>query len=83
MNSTQETLNKSVQELGGHVRAMFTDPGSVPYFAFAGAVIASSIGLYLAGKRHEALFLSTWPPTILAAAILNRMSRGLTERILQ
>ena len=83
MNSTQETVTKGLREIGEHAVSAFTDPQVTPYYIFAAATIASAVGLFVAGKRQEALFVGLWPPTIMAMAILSRMSRGLTERVLQ
>ncbi len=30
------------------------------------AAIGASVGLYLAGKKHAALFIGLWPPTLQA-----------------
>jgi hypothetical protein len=83
MNTVQETAKQSLQEIGEHTRSMVSDPKVLPYYVLAGSAIATSIGLYFADRKHESLFFALWPPTILAMAILSRMSRGVTERILQ
>jgi hypothetical protein len=83
MNSAQDTVSKSFQEISEHAVSAFTDPKVMPYYVFATATIASSIGLFFAGRRQESLFVGLWPPTIMAMAILSRMSRGLTDRVLQ
>ena len=83
MNSAQDAVNQGLQEIGEHAVSAFTDPKVAPYYIFAAATIASSIGLFVAGKRHEALFVGLWPPTIMAMAILSRMSRSITDRVLQ
>lgn len=83
MNTVQETARQSLEEIGQHARSTISDPKVLPYYAFAAGAIATSIGLYFAGKKHESLFFALWPPTILAMAILSRMSRSLTDRMLQ
>lgn len=83
MNSAQQAVTKGFQEIGEHAVSAFTDPRIMPYYVFAAATIASSIGLFVAGRRQESLFVGLWPPTIMAMAILSRMSRGITERVLQ
>ena len=83
MNSAQDAVTKGFQEISEHAVSAFTDPKVMPYYIFAAATIASSIGLFVAGRRQESLFVGLWPPTIMAMAILSRISRGLTERILQ
>ena len=83
MSSAQDTVTKGFHEISEHAVSAFTDPEVMPYYVFAAATIASSIGLFVAGRRQEALFVGLWPPTIMAMAILSRMSRGLTERVLQ
>jgi hypothetical protein len=76
MNSTQETAKQGLREIGEHARSALSDPKVAPYYAFAAGAIATSMGLYFAGKKHESLFFALWPPTIIAMAILSRMSRG-------
>ena len=83
MNTVQETTRQSLQEIGEHTRSMISDPKVLPYYVLAGGAIATSIGLYFAGRKHESLFFALWPPTILTMAILSRISRGFTERVLQ
>jgi hypothetical protein len=83
MNSAQDTVNKSLQEISEHAVSAFTDPKVMPYYMFAMATIATSVGLFIAGKRHESLFVGLWPPTIMAMAILSRMSRSVPDRVLQ
>jgi len=83
VNTVQETARQSLDEIGQHARSTISDPKVLPYYAFAAGAIATSIGLYFAGKKHESLFFALWPPTILTMAILSRMSRSLTERMLQ
>jgi hypothetical protein len=82
MNTAQETVRQSLEEVGQHTR-MISDPKLLPYYAFAAGAIATSMGLYFAGRKHESLFFSLWPPTIIGLAILSRVSRGFTERVLQ
>jgi hypothetical protein len=75
MTTTQETAKEGFREITEHARSAFSDPTVMPYYAFAAGAVATSIGLYFAGKKHESLFFALWPPTIIGAAILSRMSR--------
>jgi hypothetical protein len=75
MNATQETAKQGIREISEHARTALSDPQVMPYYAFAAGAIATSMGLYFAGKKHESLFFALWPPTIIAMAILSRMSR--------
>jgi hypothetical protein len=83
MSTVQETARQSLQEIGEHASSTISDPKVLPYYAFAAGAIATSIGLYFAGKKHESLFFALWPPTILTMAILSRVSRSRAERELQ
>ena len=76
MNTTQEAAKEGFREVTEHARSALSDPKVMPYYAFAAGAIATSMGLYFAGKKHESLFFALWPPTIIAAAILSRLSRG-------
>ena len=69
MNTTQEAAKEGFREVTEHARSALSDPKVMPYYAFA--AIATSMGLYFAGKKHESLFFALWPPTIIAAAILS------------
>jgi hypothetical protein len=82
MASTQDAISQGVRELGEHARSAFTEPSVTPYYLLAGGAIAASIGFLAANKRDLALFFGLWPPTIIGMAILGRISRSLTQRVI-
>ena len=57
MNTVQETAKQSLQEIGEHTRSMISDPKVLPYYVLAAGAIATSIGLYFAGRKLSRCFL--------------------------
>ncbi|CAN5160996.1 hypothetical protein BH23CHL9_BH23CHL9_00620 [soil metagenome] len=45
------------------------------YIGATGASILASIGLYLMGHKHGAIFVGLWAPTIINLALLTRLVR--------
>jgi hypothetical protein len=43
----------------------------------AGACIAGSLALRLSGRRHDALFLGQWVPTLLILGVYNKLVKTL------
>jgi hypothetical protein len=82
MASTTDAVSQSVRELGEHAKTAFTNTSVTPYYVMAGGAMAASLGLFAAGRREMALFVGLWPTTIIAMAILGRISRSLTEEVL-
>lgn len=39
----------------------------------AGLSIVASLGLRLAGRRHDALFVGEWPPTLATLGVMTRL----------
>ncbi|MGH8012761.1 MAG: hypothetical protein ACREQ4_09710 [Candidatus Binataceae bacterium] len=82
MTSTKEAVYQSIRELGEHAKTAFTNTSVTPYYILAGGAMAASLGLFVAKERQLALFVGMWPTTVLAMAILGRISRSPTREIL-
>lgn len=46
---------------------------SVVFLGIAGGALAGAAALHLAGKRHAALFVGQWVPTVLLLGIYNKI----------
>lgn len=53
-------------------------PSSVYYGGVFGSIILS-LAMYLAGKKHGALFVGLWAPTILNLGLYNKLLRPSKE----
>ncbi|MGH7988077.1 MAG: hypothetical protein ACREQX_17570 [Candidatus Binataceae bacterium] len=82
MASATEAVSQSVRELGEHAKTAFTDTKLMPYYIMAGGAMAASLGLFISKRRELALFVGMWPTSIIAMAILGRISRSPTQEIL-
>lgn len=63
---------------GPMTRAMEQQASATPtdvFLAAAGLSILGSLGLYALGKRHSALFVAHWVPTILTLGLYNKLAR--------
>jgi hypothetical protein len=58
--------------------AMERMPSTVYYGGVVGS-IALSIGLYLSGRKHSAIFVGLWAPTILNLGLYNKLLRPSEE----
>lgn len=47
-------------------------PGEVWYWAAVVSILAS-LGLQIAGKKNESLFVGQWPPTFLLFALYHKL----------
>jgi hypothetical protein len=54
-------------------------PSSYYYFAMLASVLLSAT-LYLTGRRHTALFIGEWAPTILSAGLFYKVLHPTGER---
>jgi hypothetical protein len=55
---------------------------NLPSTVYLGGVIGSiilSAGLYLSGRRHAAIFVGLWAPTILNLGVYNKLLRPSQE----
>jgi hypothetical protein len=59
---------------------MMDVPSQVYYALTAGSIIASAM-LYLSGKRHLALFVGEWAPTLLVSALFYKLLRPSNENV--
>lgn len=53
-------------------------PSSVYYGGVFGSILVS-LGLFLSGKRHAAIFVGLWAPTILNLGLYNKLLRPSQE----
>lgn len=54
--------------------AMERGPEGVYYGAMLASILGS-LGFFVAGKRHAALFVGQWAPTFAALALMNKLLR--------
>jgi len=50
---------------------------SVAFLSVAIGAIAGSLGFFLAGKKHAALLMATWVPTILILGNYNKLVKAI------
>ena len=50
---------------------------SVSFLSVAIGAIAGSLGFFLAGKKHAALLMATWVPTILILGNYNKLVKAI------
>jgi hypothetical protein len=70
------TITPPEHEEGMVARAIEQQTAKLPSDTFlwlAGASIATSLGLKVAGKNHEALFVGQWAPTFLILGLYNKL----------
>ncbi|HEX8834592.1 MAG TPA: hypothetical protein VF719_10350 [Abditibacteriaceae bacterium] len=53
-------------------------PSTVYYGSVLGSIVLS-LGMYLSGKKHAALFVGLWAPTILNLGLYNKLLRPSQE----
>jgi hypothetical protein len=53
-------------------------PSSVYYGGVFGSILLS-LGLFFSGKKHEAIFVGLWAPTILNLGLYNKLLRPSKE----
>jgi hypothetical protein len=51
---------------------MMSIPSEVYFYATLGSIVASAV-LYFTGRRHTALFVGEWAPTLLGAALFYKL----------
>jgi hypothetical protein len=69
MNPTQRTDEGLMDQF---FHTMMTIPSEYYYFATIGTIVASAF-LYLMGRRHTALFVGEWAPTLLISALFYKL----------
>jgi hypothetical protein len=70
------TITPPEHEEGQVARAIEQQTAKLPSDTFlwlAGASIATSLGLKIAGRKHDALFVGQWAPTFLILGLYNKL----------
>jgi hypothetical protein len=61
-------------------RTMMSIPSEVYFFATVASIVGSAL-LYSSGRRHSALFVGEWAPTLLTAALFYKLLRPSGQRV--
>ncbi len=80
MNVVNRTSRADEGLVDQFFHTMMTIPSEVYYFATIAAVAASA-ALYLSGKRHMALFVGEWAPTLLTSALFYKLLHPSHETV--
>lgn len=54
---------------------------SISFLALAGCAVATSLGLLWSGRRHGALLVGQWVPSILLLGVYNKIAKTFTAPI--
>jgi hypothetical protein len=78
MNEVDRLTDRSVFDQ--IFQAMANISSEVYFFATVASIIGSA-ALYLGGRRHVALFVGEWAPTLLIAAVFYKLLHPSRERV--
>jgi hypothetical protein len=76
-SSTDVTNNDMISRF---FRTMMTIPSETYFTVTVGSIVASLL-FYVMGKRHTALFVGEWAPTLLVAALFYKLLHPTNERV--